>query len=198
MDWIKNYKLILLSSSPRRKELMRSCGFEIETMVLNFDENYPDTLDKIEVAQYLSEHKMKYALSNNDFSNNEILITADTVVLDGNDILGKPKDLDDAKLLLNRLSGKAHWVITGVTIAVIKHQISFRSSSKVYFSKLEDEEIEYYASNYEVLDKAGAYGIQDWIGMCRISRIEGSYTNIMGLPTDMVYNKLKEFVDKLN
>lgn len=198
MDWIKNYKLILLSSSPRRKELMRSCGFEIETMVLNFDENYPDTLDKIEVAQYLSEHKMKYALSNNDFSNNEILITADTVVLDGNDILGKPKDLDDAKLLLNRLRGKAHWVITGVTIAAIKHQISFRSSSKVYFSKLEDEEIEYYASNYEVLDKAGAYGIQDWIGMCRISRIEGSYTNIMGLPTDMVYNKLKEFVDKLN
>jgi septum formation protein len=198
MDWIKKCNLILASGSPRRKELLEKSGFDFTVRKIGFDEYFPENLNKRLVAQYLAEKKLKQSIRFLQLNDNDIVITADTVVINNDELLGKPESEEQAKLLLKSLSGNRHEVITGVCFGNVRNKICFSSVSKVYFDILEPDEIEYYINNYNTMDKAGAYGIQDWIGICKIIGIEGSYTNIMGFPTQLFFKKLKEFVIKLN
>ncbi len=186
------YKIILASNSPRRKELLSGLDINYETRVLpNVDESYPDSISKTEVAEYLA--KKKAAAYLNKLNEDELLITADTVVLLNNSILGKPADKKESALMLRTLSGKTHKVITAVCLTSTVKQISFSDESLVTFGTLNESEIEYYVSNYEPLDKAGAYGVQEWIGYVAVEKIEGSYYNVMGLPVYKVYRELKKF-----
>lgn len=186
------HKIILASNSPRRKELLSGLDVDYDIIVLpNIDESYPADLPKEQVAEYIAKKK---ALAYNSLLKNDILlITADTVVLQNGEVFGKPSDCDNAKDMLKNLSGKMHEVITGVCISSIKKNLSFSVSSEVRFAHLEDYEIEYYVSKYRPLDKAGAYGIQEWIGYIGIEYIAGSYFNIMGLPIQRLYQELKKF-----
>lgn len=189
---IKKYKIILASGSPRRKELMQRLGiaFKVRTL-LGIDESFPDSLPSEEVAEYISRKKADgYATSMED---DELIITADTIVCVDNKILGKPHSVDEAKDMLNLLSGKHHYVYTGVTLHTKSKRVSFTATSKVKFAKLEAGEIDYYVENYLPLDKAGAYGIQDWIGAVAVEGIEGSYFNVVGLPMQRLYTALKNF-----
>ena len=194
MEWINGYHLILASGSPRRKELLEKSGFNFTVMKIEIDEDFPANMDINLVAEYLADKKLKYSMQNMDLKDNDIVITADTVVIKEEELLGKPVSKENAISLLSSLSDGSHKVITGVCFGNKEFKRCFSSVSEVYFDKLEQDEIKYYVDNYKVMDKAGAYGIQDWIGMCKIVRIEGSYTNIMGFPTYLFYKKLKEFV----
>lgn len=183
--------IILASNSPRRKELLSGLGLTYEVRTLpGIDESYPDTLQGEEIALYISAQKAAAYLST--LQNDELLITADTIVcLDGK-VLGKPIDETDAARMLRTLSGKTHQVITGVTLATTTAKRSFASVSEVTFAALTEDEIQYYITHYRPLDKAGAYGIQEWIGFIGVERIEGSYFNVMGLPVQRLYRELKE------
>ncbi len=192
MSLFDNHKFILASGSARRKELLKEMGIKFDTISLDIDESYPPDIKPQEVAAYISKKKFDAAkkfLKNK----NEILITADTIVVDGNEILGKPNDIEDAKNIISSLGNKWHSVITGVCLGNIHKDINFSCISKVFIEEVTTEELDYYTNNFLVLDKAGAYGIQDWIGLVKISKIEGSYTNIVGLPTQMLYSNLKSF-----
>lgn len=186
------YRIILASNSPRRKELLSGLDVDYDIIVLpNVDESYPTDLAKEEVAEYIAKKK---ALANQSLLENDtLLITADTVVLLNDEIFGKPKDCDEAKAMLKKLSGKTHQVVTGVCLSSKTKNISFSVVSEVRFSNLQDSEIEYYVNKYKPLDKAGAYGIQEWIGYIGIEYISGSYFNIMGLPVQRLYQELKKF-----
>ena len=191
-DRLKNYRLILASASPRRRELLAACDLDF-TLAEKFDckENYPADLEAEKIAEYLSLLKSNaypHALEECD-----ILLTADTVVIANSEILGKPKDRADAERMLKALSGATHKVVTGVTLRTTERTISFSAESLVTFRTLEEEEIRYYIKKYRPLDKAGAYGIQEWIGYIGIESIEGSFYNVMGLPTQRLYTALKEF-----
>lgn len=197
MHWLKNYKLILVSASPRRKELMEKSGFSFEIKRIDIDESFPDNLKINEIATYIAKKKFD-AAKELIVDDKTIVITADTVVIKNNKVMGKPVDFIDARNKLNELSNDWHRVITGVCIGMINTTECFSVTSKVFVDQLEDYEIDYYINNYKVLDKAGAYGIQDWFGLTKIPYIEGSYTNIMGMPTKELYEKLKLILLKLN
>jgi septum formation protein len=186
-----NYNIILASNSPRRRELLSGLGLDYEVRTLpGIDESYPDTLSGEEIPVYISSQKASAYLD--ALKENELLITADTIVwLDGR-VLGKPSDEEEACQMLRALSGKTHQVITGVTLATTSFQKSFASVSQVTFASLTEEEIKYYVTHYHPMDKAGSYGVQEWIGFIGVERIEGSYFNVMGLPVQRLYRELKE------
>lgn len=189
---LSRYNIILASNSPRRKELLNGLNipYEIKTLP-DIDESYPDSLAGEDIAIYIAEEKANAYLDQLD--DNTLLITADTIILLDGKVYGKPSDETDAKQMLRDLSGKTHQVITGVCITTKDKQVSFAVSSEVRFSKLDDDEIEYYVSNYKPFDKAGAYGVQEWIGYVAVEYISGSYFNIMGLPIQRLYRELKKF-----
>ena len=186
---ILNKKIILSSKSPRRKQLLEQAGFTFEIRTKEVEENYPDDLPVSEVAPYLAEKK---AIACASFLDTEeaILLAADSVVILNEKIYGKPIDFDDAFQILKELSGNIHEVITGVCLLSKKKKKIFAGHSKVHFQPLSDEEINYYLTTCKPYDKAGAYAIQEWIGLCKISKIEGTYSNIMGLPMEEVYREL--------
>ncbi|MBR2360751.1 MAG: septum formation protein Maf [Bacteroidaceae bacterium] len=186
-----DYHIILASNSPRRRELLSGLGLDYEVRTLpGIDESYPDTLSGEEIPVYISSKKASAYLD--ALKENELLITADTIVwLDGR-VLGKPSDEEEARQMLRDLSGKTHQVITGVTLATTSFQKSFASVSQVTFATLTEEEINYYVTHYHPMDKAGSYGVQEWIGFIGVERIEGSYFNVMGLPVQRLYRELKE------
>lgn len=181
--------LILASNSPRRQELLRKAGFDFEVRAKEVDESYPEETPPEDVAKYLA---LKKASVYDDIKD-EIVITADTIVKLNDQILGKPENYEDARRMLAALSGTAHEVITGVCIKNNDKEVVLDDITRVYFKKLSDEEIDYYITNYKPYDKAGAYGIQEWIGMMGIEKIEGSYFNVVGLPVHKVYEALLNF-----
>ena len=184
------YKIILASNSPRRKELLAGIDIPFEVRVIDgIDESYPDTLPTKDIAEYIS--KKKAAAYREAMACDELVITADTIVVLGSQVMGKPKDADEAFKMLRQLSGQTHQVITGVTLTTIERQISFSVETDVTFKVLSDEEIEYYVSHYRPFDKAGAYGIQEWIGHIGVTGMSGSYFNVMGLPVQRIYEALK-------
>ncbi len=189
---ITNYKVLLASNSPRREELLRGIDIDFEVKVLpDIDESYPDNIPSEEIAEFVAIKKAKpYAASLHE---DELLLTADTIVLLEDTVLGKPANKKEAKQMLRQLSGKTHRVITGVCLTSTKKQTSFSATSDVEFGKLTDQEIEYYVERYSPMDKAGAYGVQEWIGYVAVKQINGSYYNIMGLPIQRVYRELIKF-----
>jgi septum formation protein len=191
-DDLKKYRIILASRSPRRQKLLHEMGIRFTTLVREYEEYYPDNLKGEEIATYLSEQKAKSFL--NEVTVGEIVITADTIVWCENEVLGKPSDAEDAKRMIRKLSGNTHEVITGVTLLSASKEKTFSDSTRVTFEILSEEEISYYIDNFKPFDKAGAYGIQEWIGVAACSRIEGSYFNVVGLPVQKLYKELKEFI----
>jgi septum formation protein len=190
---LKKYDVVLASASPRRKQLLEEMDIEFSVFPKHVEEIIPRGLNPKEVAEYLSKLKAE-AFSANEIKGNTLIITADTVVtLDGK-ILGKPVNRDDAWNILQSLSNKSHEVITGVTIRSASKQLTFSVTTKVVFKRLSVEEIKFYIDNYKPYDKAGAYGIQEWIGHVAIEKIEGSYFNVMGLPTHRLYIELLRFL----
>jgi len=181
--------LLLASNSPRRKELLASLGLIFDVRVKEVNEDFPEHLKRAEVAEYLASHKADAYAADIE---TEALITADTIVCLGDKILNKPENHEEAFAMLRVLSGTSHEVITGVCIMTKKQKVVFHDVTKVYFKHLSDAEINYYITNYKPFDKAGAYGIQEWIGMTGIKRIEGSYFNVVGLPVQKLYQKLVE------
>lgn len=186
---INKMKILLASKSPRRKGLLESLGYTFDVISIDCDESFPSDLPVDEIAGYLSEKKSNAFRT---LQNGEVLITADTIVALENEILGKPKDADDAKEMLKKLSGKTHQVYTGITIKTSENQITETDVADVSFSELSDSEIEYYIKNFKPFDKAGSYGIQEWLGMSKITEIKGSFYTIMGLPTHLIYEILKK------
>lgn len=184
------YKLILASNSPRRKELLAGLGLLFEVRVLqDIDESYPDDLPVSEVALYIAGKKADaYRTIVND---DELIITADTVVIVGDEILGKPVDEADAERMLRQLSGRTHQVTTGVCLLTASQERRFAVTTDVTFKELSDEEIRYYVTTYKPFDKAGAYGIQEWIGYVGVTCLHGSYYNVMGLPVQRIYETIR-------
>ncbi len=190
---LESLHIVLASQSPRRQQLLKEAGFSFRLFTKDVEETYPAELPVTEVAAYLALKKGIPIIEH--LQTDEVGITADTIVVLDNDILGKPKDEAQAFDYLSRLSGKVHEVITGVALHTRTKQQAFSVSTKVYFRKLSDEEIRYYISNYQPYDKAGAYAIQEWIGMVGILKIEGCYFNVMGLPLFQLYQELQAFIE---
>jgi len=182
-------KILLASQSPRRKELLSSLGFDFEVVKIDCEEILPKHIEIGEAAAYLSELK---AEAFRKLENDEVLLTADTVVAIDNQILGKPRDKEDAKNMLQKLSGKTHQVYTGITIKTLDKTFTETDVANVEFDEISDEEIKYYVQQYKPFDKAGSYGIQEWLGMAKIRKMEGSFYTIMGLPTHLVYKILNK------
>ena len=191
LQHLDKYSVVLASKSPRRQELLRGMGVHFECITKETPERFP-MMPLKKVAGYLSRQKSQ-AFTDEELPENYLLITADTVVIAENEILGKPVDRDDAFRMLRLLSGKTHVVVTGVTIRSKEHTKTFSASSSVTFANLDPEEMAYYVDHYRPFDKAGAYGIQEWIGYVGISGLRGSFYNVMGLPTQRLYNALKNF-----
>lgn len=188
----ENTDIILGSQSPRRKQLLKDIGLKFRSLTFSVEEIFPENLTAIETAIYLSELKAK-AFPETELKENSILITADTVVTLSNQLLGKPENDAEAFEMLSLLSGKCHEVISAFTLRSKDKMKSFYSETKVYFKVLSEEEINYYIRHYKPFDKAGAYGIQEWIGKIGIEKIQGSYFNVMGLPVHQVYAELCTF-----
>lgn len=189
---LNDFEIILASGSPRRRELLGGLGIDFRVARLNdVDESYSDDLPANEVAEYLS--KKKADAYRQSLTDRQLIITADTVVITDGEILGKPIDAADAKRMLKALSGAVHQVVTGVTVMTTAKIVSFSATTNVRFAPLSDEEIDYYISHYRPFDKAGAYGIQEWIGYIAVEGIEGSYFNVMGLPIQKLYTVLKSW-----
>ncbi len=186
------YKIILASRSPRRRQLLKELGIEFEVALRKYDESYPKGLKGEEIALHIARSKAHSF--RNDISVGEIVITADTIVWCNDEVLGKPENEEDAKRILGKISGNTHEVITGVCICSSSSEKVFAVSTKVTFSPLTDEEIKYYIDHFDPYDKAGAYGIQEWIGLIGCSNIEGSYFNVVGLPVQRLYRELQHFV----
>lgn len=186
------YKILLASNSPRRREILGMLGIPFTVITLEgIDESYPQDLEAEKVSEYISNKKADQFLKR--IGNNELVITADTVVICDGEIMGKPKDPEDAARMLKFLSGKTHKVTTGVTVATKEKRESFSSETYVKFADLTEDEIRYYVDTFHPLDKAGAYGIQEWIGAVAVSKIDGSFYNVMGLPVHPLYQVLKSF-----
>jgi septum formation protein len=181
--------IILASKSPRRQELLTLMGLNFKVELKDVDESYPADLSPAEIAIYISEQKAKAFTANG-----EIVITADTIVALDGEILGKPEDRAHAQEMLKKLSGSKHEVFTGVTLVKGDQMFSFYDRTAVYCKPVAVEEIDFYIDNYKPFDKAGSYGVQDWWGIVVVQRIEGSYTNVMGLPTEKLYNELLKFI----
>ncbi len=189
---LKKYRIILASKSPRRRQLLSQIRVPYEIMLLSgIKEQYPATLSALEVAPYLS--KLKAEAYKSIIKSNELVITADTVVVADNKVLGKPATLDEARHMLTLLSGRTHVVVTGVTITTLERTVTFDVKTEVKFGPLTPEEIDFYVDGYTPLDKAGAYGIQEWIGGVAVESINGSFYNVMGLPLQRLYQELKNF-----
>ena len=193
MTYIIQDKIYLGSNSPRRKQLMEALAIRCEIIGSDMEEVIPPGMAPEEAPVYLAKAKNQHIRKHQEIDGT--LITADTVVIDQDQILGKPSDLHEARKMLRMLSDKSHQVVTGVCISNQKSVKAFSDLTLVTFGHLSDKEVEYYISNYQVLDKAGAYGIQDWIGHAKIVKLEGSYTNVMGLPTEKLYSRLIRFLD---
>lgn len=191
MNFIDQRKIILASGSPRRRSLLTEAGFNFESISLDIDESFPEELALNEVAEFLANKKADASIQY--IQDQEIIITADSVVVLNDKIFNKPQDFKEAYRMLAFLSGKKHTVYTGVCLIDKSKRLSFTGTSQVYMRDLTDQEIRWYIENYKPYDKAGSYAVQEWIGLCKISSIEGSYANIMGLPTDLVYEGLKHF-----
>ncbi|MFD2203517.1 Maf family nucleotide pyrophosphatase [Shivajiella indica] len=184
-------KLILASKSPRRFELLKGLGLDFEVRTKETEENYPSNLPLSDVAGYLSELKAK--AFQDEMKEDEIILTSDTVVIHNDEFLGKPLDKNVAKEMLRKLSGNDHLVITGISFLSKEKCITKQDFTKVYFKELSDQEIDYYIDQYQPFDKAGAYGIQEWIGYVGVQKIEGSYFTVMGLPVHLVYEVLTQW-----
>jgi septum formation protein len=189
------YKLVLGSKSPRRCQLMEEAGFEFTVRTADTDENFDPSMPVLEVASHLAERKARALEST--IRENEILITADSIVILDNVIYNKPADYDEAIAMLNKLSGHRHTVATGVTILMEGKATTFTAITHVTMSVMSADEMDFYISKYQPYDKAGSYGIQDWIGLCKISGIEGSYSNVMGLPVHDLYHQLRKMLSRL-
>jgi septum formation protein len=192
IDEFNDYKIILASRSPRRQQMLKELGLKFEIVIKEYDEVYPEGLNGEEIARYISFAKA--ALFKNELSEKEIVITADTIVWCNNQVLGKPTDRQDAVRILNEISGNTHEVITGVSFRSRTKDVTFSDSTRVTFEKISEEEISYYIDNFKPYDKAGAYGIQEWIGIVACSHIDGSYFNVVGLPVQKLYNELIKFI----
>lgn len=189
---LNRYKIVLGSNSPRRRELLAGLDIDFEVQVIpGIDESFPDTLPAFDVPVYIARKKAEAYIPS--MPADELLITADTIVWTFGEILGKPKDREDAIAMLRKLSGRVHEVITGVCITTKEKMISFSASSAVSFARLDEEEIVYYVDKYRPFDKAGSYGIQEWIGYVAVEAINGSFYNVMGLPVRLLYQELKKF-----
>lgn len=184
-----DYHLILASKSPRRQALLQDLGFDFEVRTMEVDESFPDDLDVKEVAVHLAEKKSQ---AFGQLGNKDLLITSDTTVVQGSDILNKPADREEAIRMLQKLSGNVHEVVTGVCLRSKDKTVTFSEVTQVFFRSLSMKEIEHYTDQYKPYDKAGAYGIQEWIGMVGIEKIAGDYYNVMGLPTQSLYRHLQE------
>ena len=195
---LKKYKIILASGSPRRKEIFQILGFDFEVKTKETKEEYPADLPKEKVSEFLAELKAK-AFENEVLSDeNLIVITSDTTVVIDGEILGKPSGREGAIQMLKKLSGKKHTVYSGVCIKNKRKTVTFTARTDVWFREMAEEEIVFYVDNYKPFDKAGAYAVQEWIGAAAISRIEGSYYNVMGLPSKMVFTELEKFLSDEN
>lgn len=192
----KDYNIILSSNSPRRKELLAGLDLRFEVRVIpDIDESYPEELPVKETAEYIAVKKAEaYRAVMQD---NDLVLTADTVVILGDKVLGKPADLDEARAMLRMLSGQTHQVITGVCLTTKDNQRHFSVTTDVTFDNLSEDEINYYVEHYKPLDKAGAYGIQEWIGHVGVTSIKGSYFNVMGLPVQRIYAEIKKLINDL-
>jgi septum formation protein len=191
-DNLNNYQIILASRSPRRQQLLRELGLKFDVVNREYTETFPDGLTGEEIARHVAHEK---AVSfRNEVAGNEIIITADTIVWCNGKVLGKPLDYEDATRILNEISGNTHEVITGVSIFSSTKEVTFSVSTKVTFEQLSDEEIKYYIDEFSPYDKAGAYGIQEWIGIIACSHIDGSYFNVVGLPVQRLYKELQDFI----
>lgn len=189
---LDRYRVVLASNSPRRKELLEGLGLKFTVRTLpNIDESYPDHLRSKEIAEYISLRKA--AAYSDAMADDELIITADTIVCIDGRVLGKPADAADARAMLRALSGREHEVITGVAVQTKEVCECFSVTSRVVFAELDDEEIDFYVQQYRPLDKAGAYGIQEWIGLIGVYELHGSYFNVMGLPVQRLYQVLKKF-----
>ena len=189
---VEGYKVILASNSPRRKELLAGLGIDFSVRIIkDIDESYPASLRGEDIPVFISGKKAE--AYRRTMAEDELIITADTIVYDNDKVLGKPSSREEAINMLTELSGHAHEVITGVTICSRDKMKQLASVSKVFFDNLTEEEIEYYVDKYRPYDKAGSYGIQEWIGFVGVTRIEGSYFNVMGLPIQRLYKELKRF-----
>lgn len=188
---LEEYKIVLASGSPRRQQFFKDFGLEFEIRLREIEEVYPLNLKADEITDYLAELKGK--AFEGDLKENEILITSDTIVWHNNQALGKPKDAADACQMLEKLSNSTHQVITSVSFKTTENVTTLHDYTEVTFSELTNEMIHYYVDNFKPMDKAGSYGIQDWIGLVGVKSISGSYTNVMGLPTHLVYDFFKTF-----
>lgn len=184
-------KIILASKSPRRRELLAGLNIPFEVIIHEIDEVFPDGLSMDEIPVYLA--KLKAEPFEEELRNDTLVITADTIVWIDGTVLGKPNDYEHAAVMLRQLSGKKHVVVTGVCLTTKEKQVAFSATTDVYFKDLSDSEIDYYLTNYHPYDKAGSYGVQEWIGYIAIERIEGSYFNVMGLPVQRLYEELLKF-----
>ena len=186
------YRIVLSSNSPRRRELLAGLDLDFTVRVIqNIDETYPNDLPVSEIPQYISRKKAQAYMST--LADEELVITADTVVVVDDEVLGKPSCRDEAIGMLHQLSNRSHQVITGVCMTTRTKQHSFNVTTHVTFKKLTDDEIAYYVDRYQPYDKAGAYGIQEWIGYIGVTSLEGSYFNVMGLPVQRIYTELQNF-----
>ena len=195
LDELKNYKIYLASKSPRRRELLSDMGIEYELISTDVDESYDPSLYPAEVVQHLSRLKLS-AINMTQYPANTIFIACDTVVVIDGKIIGKPKDNEEALQMLRQLSGQTHLVFSGLTVATPERMLTDFRSSGVTFVNLSDEELQYYVEHYRPLDKAGAYGIQEWIGYIGIQSIHGSFYNVMGLPTCLLWEMLQNIIRK--
>jgi len=191
MENLKKYHIILASKSPRRQELLKELGLDFTVETFDVDEIFPENLNQHEVPVFLAEKKARPF--ENCLKPGDLLITADTIVWLGGEVLGKPSGPAEAFEMLRKLSGREHQVITGVCVKTVEKQVSFYAETNVRFKPLSDSEINFYIGNYQPFDKAGAYGIQEWIGYIGITHIEGSFFNVMGLPVQKLYSELLKF-----
>ena len=195
LDELKNYKIYLASKSPRRRELLADMGIDYELLATEVEESYDPSMHPAEVVQYLSRLKLS-AVDFAQYPANTIFIACDTIVVMDGRILGKPKDDEEALQMLRQLSGHTHTVLSGLTVATPNHSLTDYRSTEVTFAELSDGELRYYVEHYRPLDKAGAYGVQEWIGCVGISSIQGSFYNVMGLPTRLLWEMLGKIINQ--
>ena len=194
---VNDYKIILASNSPRRRELLAGLDIDFQVRVLpGIDESYPATLPVMETAEYIASKKAE--AYRQQMADDELVITADTVVIVDDEVLGKPADAAEAAQMLRKLSGRSHQVVTGVCLTTLRQTAHFSVTTDVTFKQLIDAEISYYIKKYQPFDKAGAYGIQEWIGYIGCTGLRGSYYNVMGLPVQRIYAELQQFFIRLH
>lgn len=189
---LKNYNVVLVSASPRRRELLKGLEFDFSCKSVDIDESYPPNLEGAQIPLYIADKKADAFLPM--MGDKDLVITADTVVIAEDLVLGKPQDINEAKKMLEMLSGKTHKVITGICLMTKNKRRSFHSMSEVTFTELSDEEINHYLNIYKPFDKAGAYGVQEWIGFIGIEKLVGSFYNVMGLPVHRLYREMNAFL----